>query len=188
MREQILKACFDLFARQGIRKTSVEDLVASAGVARATFYSYVPSKEEAALAYLKHLYRSWANALEMSVAARGEGPQALLGVLDAAETLCGKDSEGGPHASLVRVLAEFGPADPLGRASIELSARLTAHIAELADAAGLSQPGEFAKDYRLLLDGVILSFAEDSPRAMHDAGILAEALIRHHLAPKEVRA
>ncbi|HKU12554.1 MAG TPA: TetR/AcrR family transcriptional regulator [Sinomonas sp.] len=188
MREQILKACFELFARQGVRRTGVEDLVAYAGVAKSTFYSYVPSKEEAALAYLKHLYRRWATALEMSVAARGEGPEALLGVLDALDTLCGKDSDGGPHASLVRVLAEFGPNDPLGRASIELSTRLTGQIAGMAEAAGLSEPDEFARDYRLLLDGVLLSFTEGSTRAMNDAEALATSLIRHHLARKEVRA
>lgn len=183
MRERILKACFDLFARHGIRQTSVDDLVACAGVAKATFYSYIPSKDEAALAYLKHLYRGWASAIGTSVAARGEGPQALLGVLDAVEALCGKDSNGGPRASLVRVLAEFGAANPLGRASLELSAQLTAHIAELAEAAGLAQPEEFARDYRLLLDGVVLSFAEDGAHAMHDAGMLAESLIRYHAAP-----
>lgn len=177
MREAILRACFEVFARKGIRAAGVDDLVAHAGVARAAFYGCLGSKEAAAQAYLQHLYLAWAEAFEAGVAARGEGPEALLGLFDAVEALCG--DEGTRCASFVHVLAEAGPEDPLGLAANALSNRLRADIAGLAEAAGLPRAEEFAGDCQLLLDGAILSRSAGSRRALEDARGLARSLIGH---------
>ncbi|MFH1689852.1 MAG: TetR/AcrR family transcriptional regulator [Candidatus Eisenbacteria bacterium] len=45
-REAILDVAAGLFARYGIRKTTVADIVREAGVARATVYKYFSSKED----------------------------------------------------------------------------------------------------------------------------------------------
>jgi AcrR family transcriptional regulator len=178
-KETILQTCFELFARRGVRAVGVDELVEAAGVAKATFYSSVSSKEEVALAYLDHLYLRWVEELEVGVANRGEGPEALVGIFDAVERLCAKAGTT-PCASLVHVLAEFGPEEPLGRASIVYSERLTARVAMLAQAAGLPQPTEFARDCRLLIDGSILSDALGVARSNEDAKAMAETLIKHH--------
>jgi AcrR family transcriptional regulator len=187
VREQILQACFDLLSKRGIGDPVVDDLVACAGVTRATFYGSVGSKQEVVRAYLDHLYLTWAEALETAVAVRGEGPDSLLGIFDAVEELGGKETDA-PCASLVHVLAELGPDGPLGQAAIQLSAQLTARIARLAKAAGIHEPDEFAKDLRLLLDGSILCISEGSFRGVDDAKVLARAVIKHHLAPQEAPA
>ena len=179
MREEILRACFGLFARWGIRRVGVEEIVAGAEVSSDDFHSWVGSKENAAEAYLQHLYLLWAGAFEAAVAVRGEGPEALLGLFDAVEALCGNEGTG--RASLVHVLAEFGPDDPLGRAAIGLSALLRSEIARLAHDAGLARAGEFAADCHLLLAGCILSRAHGSLRAVEDARGIAQALITAHL-------
>lgn len=181
MKEQILEACFELFARRGVRAAGVDDLVANAGVAMATFYSCVHSKEEVALAYLQYLYLVWAGAFDAAVA-RGPGPESLLGLFDALEGLCGDD--GTRCASFVHVLAEVGPDAPLGRASIEHSARLRAHIAVLAEAAGLREPAEFAAACQLLLQGSIVACSQGSLRPLENARTLARVLIEHHLEPE----
>jgi AcrR family transcriptional regulator len=41
----LLKSGYELFTRQGLRKTSLEELVAPAGVAKSSFYQFFDSKE-----------------------------------------------------------------------------------------------------------------------------------------------
>ncbi|NJE84869.1 TetR/AcrR family transcriptional regulator [Thermococcus sp. CX2] len=45
-RERILKAAEELFAEKGYDKTTVDEIVEKAGVAKGTFYNYFKSKEE----------------------------------------------------------------------------------------------------------------------------------------------
>jgi len=46
-REQILKAARDVFAKRGYARSTVDDVVAEAGVARGTFYLYFGDKRDA---------------------------------------------------------------------------------------------------------------------------------------------
>ncbi len=52
-RERILETAGDLFYRQGYRATGVNEVIAKAGVAKATFYAHFPTKDDLCLAYLK---------------------------------------------------------------------------------------------------------------------------------------
>jgi len=52
-RERLLAAAGDLFYKQGYRATGVNEVIARAGVAKATFYAHFPSKDDLCLAYLK---------------------------------------------------------------------------------------------------------------------------------------
>ena len=45
----------DLFYKQGYRATGVNEVIEKSGVAKATFYSHFPSKDDLALAYLLQL-------------------------------------------------------------------------------------------------------------------------------------
>lgn len=51
-RERILATAGDLFYKQGYRATGVNEVIAIAGVAKATFYAHFPSKDDLCLAYL----------------------------------------------------------------------------------------------------------------------------------------
>ena len=46
IRGQLLEAGRELFARQGLKKTSIEDLTRPAGIAKSSFYGFFGSKEE----------------------------------------------------------------------------------------------------------------------------------------------
>ena len=46
IRSQLLGAGRELFARQGLKKTSIEDLTRPAGIAKSSFYGFFGSKEE----------------------------------------------------------------------------------------------------------------------------------------------
>jgi AcrR family transcriptional regulator len=45
LRQKMRHAARDLFARQGLKKTSLEDITSSAGIAKSTFYVFFESKE-----------------------------------------------------------------------------------------------------------------------------------------------
>lgn len=47
-RWQVEHAAFELFARQGFERTTVEDIAAAAGIGRRTFFRYFPSKNDIA--------------------------------------------------------------------------------------------------------------------------------------------
>jgi AcrR family transcriptional regulator len=52
-RERIMSVATDLFYRQGYRATGINEVIERSGVAKATFYSHFPSKDDLALAYLE---------------------------------------------------------------------------------------------------------------------------------------
>jgi AcrR family transcriptional regulator len=45
LRQKMLRAARDLFARKGLKKTSLEDITSAAGIAKSTFYLFFESKE-----------------------------------------------------------------------------------------------------------------------------------------------
>ena len=45
LRQKMMRTARDLFARQGLKKTSLEDITSSAGIAKSTFYAFFNSKE-----------------------------------------------------------------------------------------------------------------------------------------------
>src|SRR3569832_1012050 len=46
MREVLIEAAFQLFMEHGFEQTTVDDIVARAGVGRRSFFRYFPSKED----------------------------------------------------------------------------------------------------------------------------------------------
>jgi AcrR family transcriptional regulator len=57
-RERIMSVAADLFYKQGYRATGINEVIEKSGVAKATFYSHFPSKDDLALAYLLQLKES----------------------------------------------------------------------------------------------------------------------------------
>lgn len=54
-RERILRTAIDLFYRQGIKATGINQIIAESGVAKASFYTHFPSKDDLVVAYAEHL-------------------------------------------------------------------------------------------------------------------------------------
>jgi AcrR family transcriptional regulator len=72
--ERILHVASDLFYNQGYRATGINEVIKKSGVAKATFYSHFPTKEDLAKAYLKLRSEEEAAYLE-SVIARAKTPR-----------------------------------------------------------------------------------------------------------------
>lgn len=57
-RDRIVETAFRLFYRQGYIATGVNQLIAESGVAKATFYSHFPQKDELLVVYLREMSRT----------------------------------------------------------------------------------------------------------------------------------
>lgn len=56
-RERIVNAACDLFYKQGYHSTSVDQVIAAAGVSKPTVYNYFPTKEDLCVGYLEERTR-----------------------------------------------------------------------------------------------------------------------------------
>ncbi|AIS01975.1 TetR family transcriptional regulator [Streptomyces glaucescens] len=80
MRDALVAAAFRLFLERGYEQTTVDDIVALAGVGRRSFFRYFPSKED--VVFPDH-ERCLAD-MEAFLAAGGEGDEPVARVCDAA--------------------------------------------------------------------------------------------------------
>ncbi|NDL58379.1 TetR/AcrR family transcriptional regulator [Phytoactinopolyspora mesophila] len=176
-RERILAAAYDLFSRRGLRDVGVDEVIGTAGVAKATFYRHFPSKDHLALAFLERRERDWTIALvKQGSEERGSNPlERLLAIFDVFHDWFNhKDFDG---CSFVNVLLEMGPDHPAGRASIGYLDNIRSIVRERAQQAGLSQPDEFARSWHILMKGSIISAMEGDTQAAHRARSMARSLI-----------
>ena len=62
--EEILRVTADMFSRRGYHATTLDDIATAAGISRAAFYSYFPSKEELLRRMYNQVISSTQTALE----------------------------------------------------------------------------------------------------------------------------
>lgn len=142
-RMRILDALVDAVAELGYGETSVRDVVARAGVSRATFYKHFASKQEAFLAAYDATVALIGARLRRPRATPETWPQCVSAVLEELLALLDEDPAGarmlvleapaaGPAAlaARARVLADFQPLLDSGRTAAPHAARVPAPVAE----------------------------------------------------------
>jgi AcrR family transcriptional regulator len=169
-----------LIARRGVRDVGVEEVIATAGIAKATLYRHFRSKNDLVLAVLEHREQVWTLGLvEAEARRRGSTPEErLLAVFDVFDEWF--RSDGFDTCTFVNVLLEMGPAHVLGAASIRHLQNIRAMIAQLATEAGLRDPEAFARSWHILMKGSIVSAAEGDTDAALRAQAMAASLIDQH--------
>jgi len=179
-RERILDTAYQLIARRGVRDVGVEEVIATAGIAKATLYRHFPSKNDLVLAVLEHREQVWTLGLvEAEARRRGSTPEErLLAVFDVFDEWF--RSDGFDTCTFVNVLLEMGPAHVLGVASIRHLQNIRTMIAQLATEAGLRDPDAFARSWHILMKGSIVSAAEGDTDAAVRAQAMAASLIDQH--------
>jgi AcrR family transcriptional regulator len=179
-RERILEAAYELFTRRRVRDVGVNEVIARADVAKATFYSHFGSKDELVLAFLElREQRATIDWLEAETQARGETPeQQLLALFDLFEAwFADPEFESCPF---IHVLLEMGPDHPIGRASIGHLRKVRLLVRRLAEEAGLRNPEGFARAFHILMKGSIVSAVEGDLAAAQPAREMARMLIERH--------
>ena len=176
-RERILATAYDLFAQRGIRDVGIDEVIARAGVAKATLYKYFRTKDDLVLAFLERRERLWTYGFvdEESRRRGGTAEQQLLAIFDVFDEWFA--SENFDACSFINVLLEMGAAHPAGRASISYLDNMRSLVRARAERAGLRDPVEFARCWHLLMKGSIISAAEGDQHAARRAQAMARTLI-----------
>lgn len=179
-RERILAAAYELFLQRGIRDVGINELIARAGVAKATFYTHFTSKDELVGAYLERCHQDLTvEAIIAETARRTESPTGrLLAIFDVLDGWFRQEDF--QACAFVSTMLEMGSAHPLGVASIEYLAQVRSFIRALAVEAGLEQPDVFARSCHILTKGSIISAVEGDREAAVFAKRMAASLIRDH--------
>ena len=81
-RQRIIETALRLFYQQGFRATGINQIIAEASVAKATFYSHFPSKEKLCVAYLQNRHTIWMGWLKERVDRQPSAMARLLGIFD----------------------------------------------------------------------------------------------------------
>ena len=78
----IVETASELFYRNGYNRTGINEIIAEAGIAKATLYSHFRSKQDICLAYLQLKHTTLINDLTAFCAARPSGKEQVLAVFD----------------------------------------------------------------------------------------------------------
>lgn len=174
-RERLLDTAEDLFYAQGTRATGVEQILATSGVGRASFYRHFESKDELIVAVLRRRRERWATTTVPRVRTMGGHP------LDVFDVLADRLVETGYRGcAFLNALVEIPNAqEPAHLEAVAHKEDMRAFLGELLAAHGYpDEGGELSRRLLMLYDGAsVVGLRERSPRAAHDARAIAEVLL-----------
>lgn len=157
MRDYILGVASEMFATRGINATSVDTIVAEAGIAKVTLYKYFKSKEQLILEYLRQYDAQLWNRLTERIAARGSTPverlRALVGGI--MEWIADPEFKG---FAFVNASVEFPQSgNPVHQTSLEFVQTLRNSLAAMARDAGMKNPDTLALQLALVIEGAAIT-------------------------------
>jgi AcrR family transcriptional regulator len=176
-RERILESAYALFSRRGVRGVGIDEVIAHAGVAKATLYAHFASKDDLVLAFLERREQRWTFAfVEAEARRRGATPEErLLAIFDAFDEWFRRDDFEG--CSFIKLLLEMGAEHSAGRASVQYLDNIGSILRSLAQEAGLRDGDAFAGSCQLLMEGSIVAAAAGDADAAQRAKAMARTLI-----------
>lgn len=83
--ERILAVATELFYKQGYRATGINEVIKKSGVAKATFYSHFPTKDDLCKVYLKGLSDRELEFVDSYIEAAKNPEQRFLAILESLE-------------------------------------------------------------------------------------------------------
>jgi AcrR family transcriptional regulator len=178
----VLASAYELFTRRSVRSVGVDEVIARAGVAKATFYRHFPSKDDLVRAFLERREELWTHGfVESGARQRGTTAEArLLAIFDVFDDWFRRDDF--EACSFINVLLELGAAHPVGDASVRHLENIRSVVRALAEEAGLRDCDAFARSWHILMKGSIVSAAEGDADAARRAREMARDLVERHRA------
>jgi AcrR family transcriptional regulator len=82
VRERVIETASDLFYHNGYNQTGINQIIAEAGVAKASMYQHFRSKEDIAVAYLKRRHINWMGSLQDFVTPNKTNKEKLIASFD----------------------------------------------------------------------------------------------------------
>jgi AcrR family transcriptional regulator len=152
-RARLLAAAAELFYRDGIRAVGVDAIAEAAGTNKMTLYRHFASKDELLAEYLREMGKRGDQCWSAYEAAHPGDPLAQLRawLADMAGHLASPGDRGCALANAAVELPD--KTHPARRVIEELKLAQRDRVADLARAAGLSEPEMLADELHLLLEG-----------------------------------
>ncbi|MCU1634122.1 MAG: hypothetical protein JWM61_2774 [Micrococcaceae bacterium] len=179
-RERILAASYDLFVERGTRAVGVNEIISVAGVAKATFYSHFPSKDDLVIAFFErrqHLFTT--GYLTAESQRRADTPrEQLLAIFDIFDEWF--HTPGFTGCPYIRALLETGPLHPVGAASLAYLNDIRSSVEKAAIAIDLADAEDFAYCWLVLMQGAVVSAVGIDPDSGTRIRRLGEMLITLH--------
>lgn len=176
-RERILAAAQELFSRGGIRRTSVNAIATRANVAKATFYSLFPSKDELIRESIRCRIEQWDTFARAEVEERAESPRdRILAWFDVLAEWAELDVRAG--SSLLRIWSEVhDPLHPGQEQQTESAEAVRNYLRDLASACAVD-PEVLSQELQLLASGALLeTIYLGSAKPIRVAGAAAAKLL-----------
>ena len=187
VRDRIISAAYPLFLQRGIRDVSLQDIHRAAKVTASECEREFPSRDALAAVCLEKREHDWTfGVVEAGARAKGTTPEGrLLAIFDVFDDWFHRDDY--EACTFINVLLEMGSQHPLGVASAEYLENIRMLVETLADEADLSEPGEFALSWHILMKGSIINAVEGDQQAAARAKEMARGPPRVEVRRDRVR-
>jgi AcrR family transcriptional regulator len=164
--DRIRESALDLFYREGIRATGVDEIVAHAGVTKPSLYRSFPSKDDLAAAYLRDFEEGFWRRFDAAAAAHPGDPRAqLLAYLEGLAARTAKPTYRG--CGLSNAAVEFPDRGHPARGVAEANKRaFRARLTDMARQMGAADPEALGDGLLLLIEGAFVTgqlFGEGGP-------------------------
>lgn len=178
-RTRLIAAADELFSRNGIAGTPVDEAVRRAGVATMTLYHHFDGKDALVAAYLRDRHERWMRSWESHIGAASDPIARLLSIFDALDEWA-RDGGAARGCAFVDAAAELSDrAHPAWREIDAHKRDLRNRLVELAGSAGLADAGGAADQLLLIYEGALSALLVGHvERPTAQARALAEALLR----------
>jgi AcrR family transcriptional regulator len=178
-RERILDAATRLFADEGVHATSVDRVIAEAGVAPMTVYRHFAGKDELVSATLERWSRAWLDWLRDQTGEDGDDAGARLeGLWDALEKWFADEGFRGSYVANVATELRAKPGHPAQSTIATHRAALRELLQDIATTAGVPSPPGAALQLHMLIDGATAAAVVDrQPGAAATARAIAATVI-----------
>lgn len=156
-RERILATAGDLFYARGIRNVGIDEIIARAGVAKASLYNHFASKDALVVEFLKQRDAAWREWLQATLAERAAKPkEKLLAVFDVLEEWFAQDDFRG--CQFINAIVELADSrHPAHKAAVRHKTLVRDYLRDLAVEARIRDPEALADQLALLVQGAIVS-------------------------------
>ena len=157
VRDRLLDVVDELFYARGIRNVGIDEIIARAGVAKASLYKHFPSKDALVAEYVRRRAARWGEWFHREVEGRGgTARERLLAVFDVlAEWIASAGFRGCAFQNAAVELADRTHDAHL--AVIDNKRGVHAFLRSLAQEAGLRDADGLASQLAVLVEGAIVA-------------------------------
>ena len=182
-RQRLIQAAKQRFYRDGFRNVGVDAILTDVGISKTAFYKHFESKDALMVAVLASVDDFLQGAFRSMVrekggrSARGQ-IDSLLGVVQ--QIIEDKEFHG---CIFVNAAIEFPlPHDPAHEAALRHKLAIEDFVYELAERAGAPNPGSFAKEFCMVLEGLYVTRSVTGEvHAITVARSLIDGIIERHI-------